>query len=85
MQTSLRKQNFEKEQQDSFIFSNNKTAAIKTIQKFISKFKMESKNQQSILQEMDSLNLSNYKDEIANIIVKSLTQKDIEFYTEVIY
>lgn len=57
--------------------SANKTAAIKTIQKFISKFKMENKNQESILHEMESLNLSKYTDEIANIIVNSLTEKDI--------
>ena len=61
----------------------NKTAAIKTIQKFISKLKSESKNQQQILQEMDGLNLSKYTDQIANIIVNSLTEKDIAFYTEV--
>ncbi len=30
--------------------SSNKTAAIKTIQKFISKFKMDNKNHESILQ-----------------------------------
>ena len=69
----------------AFMLPSNKTAAIKTIQKFISKFKMENKNQQSILQEMDTLNLSKYTDEIANIIVNSLTEKDIEFYTEVMY
>ncbi len=34
---------------------------------------------------MDTLNLSKYTDEIANIIVNSLTEKDIEFYTEVMY
>ena len=61
----------------------NKTAAIKTIQKFISKFKLDNKNQENILQEMDTLNLSKYTDEIANIIVNSLTEKDIEFYAEV--
>ena len=34
---------------------------------------------------MDTLNLSKYTDEIANIIVNSLTEKDIEFYAEVLY
>lgn len=34
---------------------------------------------------MQTLNLSKYTDEIANIIVNSLTEKDIEFYTEVLY
>lgn len=42
--------------------TGNKTAAIKTIQKFISKFKMEKKDYESILQEMDTLNLSKYTD-----------------------
>lgn len=32
---------------------------------------------------MDTLNLSKYTDEIANIIVNSLTEKEIEFYAEV--
>jgi hypothetical protein len=55
------------------MFGSNKTAAIKTIQKFISKFKMENKNQELILNEMGTLNLSKYTDEISNIIVNSLT------------
>ncbi len=34
---------------------------------------------------MDGLNLSKYTDEIANIIVNSLSEKEIDFYTEVWY
>ena len=70
----MRKSNIE-EHEDDFFGGQRRTAQIKVIQKFIGKLKVDNKNFEALLNELDTLNMAKYVDEVSNIIASSVQEK----------